>query len=123
MSEKMENLHAYRIGLWTHRWWPRASLLRCLLRGAQPDGRRAPRVKYLHTIQRDLRLIRRPHRPWQAEYDSCCWCPRSWTKAGALRKAERDLAYQQATGQWSPWIRRKVHRRYGPGAAMGSKTR
>lgn len=127
-----DGIDVYRIGFWTHRWWPRKASLYGLLTGSQigfhgatpPPGWSRWRIRKSHgrTILRNLKLIRRPHRPWQAEYDECRWCPRAWTAQGARRKAERDLAYQRVTGRWAPWIQRKVRREYGPNAAMGPKT-
>lgn len=119
-----DDLHAYRIGWWTHRWWPRWVMVKGALLGRQPSpaangSRKAPRAHYVRAMLRDLRKIRRPHRPWQAEYEDCRWAPRAFTADGVRRKAERDRAYQEATGQWSPWIQRRVVRRYGPDAVMG----
>lgn len=120
-----DDLHAYRIGYWTHRWWPTRALLVGLLTGNQPSPRAdngsrfVGRRKYVPIIARQLTEIRRPHRPWQAEYDGCRWAPRGWTKAGVLRKAERDRQHMRTTGEWAPWIQRKVRRRYGPTATTG----
>jgi hypothetical protein len=120
-----DGIDTYRIGFWTHHWWPRKQILICLLTGKQPspradNGKRfVGRRPYVRVILRDLKLIRRPHRPWQAEYENCRWCPRAWTSEGARRKAERDLAYQRNHDLWAPWIQRKVRRRYGDDAIMG----
>lgn len=126
-------IDAYRIGYWTHRWWPRAFTLRQVVTGEQQHfrdpihrtrkTRNSVRRDAVQRIVRDLGKIRRPHRPWQAEYEDCRWCPRAWTAEGARKRAARDLAYQQATGQWAPWIQRRVRARYGPGAIMGPVSR
>lgn len=119
------DLHAYRIGYWTHRWWPLRAQLVGLITGNQQSPRADNGSRYVgrrvwvKPILRNLKRIRRPHRPWQAEYEDCRWCRRAWTKAGALRKAESDRRHMLATGEWSPWIQRKVRWRYGPDAAMG----
>ena len=85
----------YRIGWWTHRWWPTRHILRGLLTGHQPTPRAdngdtfVGRRKYLPDLWHRLTLIRRPHRPWQAEWDGCQRAPRAWTRNGALAKALR----------------------------------
>ena len=107
------DVYVYRIGWWTHRWWPSSWVLGCLFRGRQPNGRKVSRVRYLRTILRDLKRIRFPHRPWQSEYDDCRWCRRGWTAEQVRRLATADLHYQQRTGQWSPWVSRRVRSRYG----------
>lgn len=88
----MNGYVSYGIGWWTHRWWPRRAIVRCLAVGRDPDGRPVPRRAYLRVVLRDLRLIRRPHRPWQAEntLDGCsCNAARALTPQGAVRAAAR----------------------------------
>lgn len=107
-----DGIDTYHIGFWTHRWWPTRQEITGLIRGRQPTNSATPvKVKrrvFADMIRRRLNLVRRPHRPWQAEYEGCQWCRRAFTAEGAHRKAARDRAYQLTTGQWSPWVQRKV---------------
>jgi hypothetical protein len=98
--------HAYRIGWWTHKWWPRKALLWCLLIGKQPTpaaatgSRKASRWYYVRTIARRLKMIRRPHRPWQAEIavrDCSCNARRAFTATGAARRVKRLHARRMGT--------------------------
>jgi hypothetical protein len=100
--------HAYRIGWWTHRWWPRMVILRCLLTARQPDGRPATRRYYLGVVLRDLRRLKRPHRPWQAEDESGQhrFARRAFTSEGAVRLMARDVAFYERTGRKSLYQRR-----------------
>jgi hypothetical protein len=112
---------SYRIGWWTHRWWPTAGLLRCLVTGRQLSpradngSRQVPRRAVTRTIVRRLRLIRRPHRPWQAEAEGeLRFCRRALTAAGAEAKMRHDLAHTAGllTGYPidSPWQLRRLAR-------------
>lgn len=95
---------AYRIGWWTHRWWPRSYNLYGLLTGCQRSpradngSRRVGRAVWLRQIVNDLRLIRWPHRPWQAESEQCRFARRAFTASGARRKILRDEVAAQAGG-------------------------
>lgn len=98
---------AYRIGWWTHRWWPRLVLLRCLVTARQPDGRPATRRYYLGVILRDLRRLKRPHRPWQCEAEgpATLFARRSFTPRGAVRSMTRDVEHYLRTGEASRYQR------------------
>lgn len=98
--------YAYRIGWWTHKWWPRKTLLWCLLIGKQPlpaaatGSRKASRWYYVKTIARRLKMIRRPHRPWQAEITvpGCsCNARRAFTADGAVKRVQALHAKRLAT--------------------------
>lgn len=123
----MIELRPYRIGWWTHRWWPRMAMLRCLWRGRDPQDRPARRVYYVRTIWEEFakkfpgrvvvpgRFARRnwPHRPWQCEAEGCQFARRAFTKEGAARKMLRDLEHAEGlvTGHPidSPWqLRRRA---------------
>lgn len=88
----MTPIDSYRIGWWTHRWWPTMALLRGLLLGVNPSGRKARRRYYAGAIIRRLRLIRRPHRPWQAETNdgTCRFARRAFTRKAAALKVYDD---------------------------------
>lgn len=104
----------YRIGWWTHQWWPRKVMLVCFLIGKQPQpsaatgSRKAHRSYYAKHMLRRLRMIRRPHRPWQAEADVCRFARRAFTADGAVRKMTRDVEHLLATGRQSWHQRRKL---------------
>jgi hypothetical protein len=85
-----ETVSCYRIGWWTHRWWPTRRLLRALVTGKQSAGR-VDRFRLLKLMVRNLRLIRRPHRPWQAEAEGLQFARRAFTAEGAKRKIRYDL--------------------------------
>lgn len=105
---------AYRIGWWTHQWWPRKVMLVCLLTGKQPrpsaatGSRKAHRSYYVKHILRRLRMIRRPHRPWQAEADVCRFARRAFTAKGAARKMARDVEHLEREGRQSRFQRRRL---------------
>jgi hypothetical protein len=86
--------HAYRIGWWTHKWWPTRHLLRPAILGrvVLADGSiRARRKPYWQALWRRIRLIRRPHRPWQAEVvtaDCSCNARRAFTADGATKRVQ-----------------------------------
>lgn len=105
----------YRIGWWTHPWWPRKVILRCFVTGRQPDGKRVRRRGYLADMARNLKLVRRPHRPWQSEAPSLwLFARRAFTAEGARRKMVRDYDYAVLHGRPSPyqrWRRRWADRR------------
>lgn len=108
----------YRIGWWTHAWWPTRALLGGLITGrhlvvrvgaeAATGGRPyVGRGRFLKAIRRRLRLIRRPHRPWQAESDRAdlglMFARRAFTAAGAERKIVADVHHVVVTGLPSPY--------------------
>jgi len=109
------NVDAYRIGWWTHAWWPTRALLVGLLTGKQPSpradngSRYVGRRAFVAPIIRRLRKLGRPHRPWQAEPESLAWhvfCRRALTARGAERKMRADVAHYQEYGEPSRWQRR-----------------
>lgn len=112
---------AYRIGWWTHKWWPTQALILGLLTGNQPsrradNGRRfVGRRRFIAPIVSRLRKIRRPHRPWQAEpvEDPGFWfcCRRALTASGAERKMRADLRHAIEHAELSPWQRRYLARK------------
>jgi hypothetical protein len=88
---------AYRIGWWTHKWWPTRELLWRALTGRvtvdtiHPVTVRSSRKAYRQALWRRVRLIRRPHRPWQAEMavPGCsCNARRALTADGAVKRAK-----------------------------------
>lgn len=85
-------VHTYRIGLWTHKWWGHKNLWRGLVLGKDPHNRPTSRLYYAKSIVKRFKLLRRPHRPWQAEIDNTFWCARAWTKSGAKKKMLRWYA-------------------------------
>lgn len=99
----------YRIGWWTHAWWPTQRLVAGLLTGKQSapsaDGRRhrIGRRRFAEPLLRRLRSIRCPHRPWQAESDALWFARRSFTAAGAERKVLADVAHHERHGLPSPY--------------------
>lgn len=99
----------YRIGWWTHRWWPTRPLLAGLLTGNQPsrradnDSRFVGRRKFIAPIVSRARKLRRPHRPWQAESDLCRFARRGFTPAAAQRKIQADEAHMQRYAQPSAY--------------------
>lgn len=95
----------YRIGFWTHKWWGHKNLWRGLLFGKDPHNRSASRFYYVKTILRRVKLLRRPHRPWQGEIENTLWCARAWTKNGAERKMLRWY--------WNGHDIKKHEKRYG----------
>jgi len=102
------DVETYRIGWWTHRWWPHPWALRSAITGRTPKlGKKASRIWYLRVTWRQLRSLRRPHRPWQAEAEGVRFCRRAFTAEGARRKMLRDVevAYGVVTGYHlaSPW--------------------
>lgn len=106
-------LIAYRIGFWTHCWWGRKAMWKGLLLVRDPHGRKASRTYYAKNIVKRLKLIRRPHRPWQAETDNVVWAARAWTKKGAENKVrrwwvtERDITKHEARYGPKPWLRKE----------------
>jgi hypothetical protein len=109
LTETKPETKPYRIGWWTHAWWPTWTLLRCLVTGRQADGQRAPRRAFAEVLGRRLGSFRRPHRPWQSEAPT--WCRtarRGFTATGAQRKMERDVLAYLGTGQPSRWQRRRA---------------
>ena len=110
----------YRIGWWTHKWWPSKPLLIGLLTGNQPSPRAdngsrfVGRRKFIEPIWRRLTKLRRPHRPWQAEAPGehgCRFARRALTAKGAERKMIRDLDHLWLMAEPSPWQRRKTNTR------------
>ena len=111
---------AYRIGWWTHRWWPRRALVVGLLTGQQASpradngsrfvGRRVIARELRRQIVRDLRMLRRPHRPWQAEASDLRFARRAFTAPGAEHKIETDVEHQRRYGHPSPWQHRQMRR-------------
>lgn len=109
---------AYRIGWWTHRWWPTRALVVGLITGNQlsrrgDNGSRfVGRRKFVKRIASRARRLRRPHRPWQAEAtdDGVRFARRSFTAAGAERRIRGDVAHQLRRGEPSPWQRRRTAR-------------
>lgn len=93
----------YRIGWWTHRWWPTRAILVGAVTGNQPSPRAdngsrfVGRRVYWRLIVRDLGYIRRPHRPWQSEALGGFNARRGFTAAGAERKMLADVARQVAS--------------------------
>lgn len=107
-EDQMSEIHAYRIG-WTRRFVPAQLWLR-LLRGRQPDGRRAPRTTYVRSIWSYLRRwLANPkgwlRQPWQAEAEGQRFARRGLTRAGAERKMWRDVEHEVLTGQRSLYQR------------------
>lgn len=106
---------AYRIGWWTHSWWPTWALVSGLVSGNLPStrvgggGRFVGRRQFLATITRRVRLLRRPHRPWQAEAEGVAvrFARRALTATGAERKILRDVEHLLMTGSPSFWQRRR----------------
>lgn len=121
----------YRIGWWTHRWWPTRALVEGLLTGKQlspradTGSRHVGRIVFLKTMVRHLRLVRRPHRPWQAEVEGLQFARRAFTAAGAKRKIQydRDLASGWVTGHSidSPWQLRRTARANARAIRMARK--
>lgn len=109
MAEQDRVTRPYRIGWWTHAWWPRRELLKGLVTGNQPTpradgGRRfVGRRRFVKPIVDRLRRIRRPHRPWQAESDEGWIARRAFTPAGAERKILRDVEHYHRYGIASPY--------------------
>jgi hypothetical protein len=111
----------YRIGWWTHRWWPDKGLLMCIATGnqlsprADNGDRHVGRRPFFEVAVRRLRLIRRPHRPWQAEADGTpMFARRAFTPAGAAAKMQHDIDHTTGvvTGHPidSPWQLRRLAR-------------
>lgn len=134
----MSDLRAYRIGWWTHRWWPRKIMLRGLTLGHDPYDRKTPRIFYAKRIWIEfarhcpwrLRSIggfpsrNTPHRPWQCEADGCRFARRAFTAESARRKMQRDVDHTTGavTGYPidSPWQLRRTAR--ANAAAVRRKT-
>jgi hypothetical protein len=99
----------YRIGWWTHAWWPSKHLLVGLATGNQPSrradngSRYVGRHRFVDPLLRRLRLLRRPHRPWQAESGEGWFCRRAFTPTGAERKIVRDMEHFRRYGVMSPY--------------------
>jgi len=104
----------YRIGYWTHRWWPSRAQVAGLLTGNQPSpradngSRRVGRAGYAKDTLRKLTLIRRPHRPWQAESAGTWFARRAFTASKAEGKILADEFHYLCYGQPSPWQRRRL---------------
>lgn len=91
---------AYRIGWWTHKWWPTWQLLRGLATGRQPGGERVKRKNYGAVLWRRAKQFRRPHRPWQAEISMAgcsCNARRAFTADGAAKRVKALHAKRLAT--------------------------
>lgn len=108
---------SYRIGWWTHAWWPTRPLLVGLLTGNQlspraDNGRRfVGRRSFVRPVLSRLWKIRRPHRPWQAEAsDVSRFCRRALTAAGAERKMRADAAHVLLHGVPAPWQQRRARK-------------
>lgn len=109
LNTRLSASEPYRIGWWTHRWWPTTLMLRCLVRGRDPQGRRTRRWYYVTTIARRLRMLQRPHRPWQSEAPLHCeFARRGITAASAQRKMQRDVDQYLLHDEPSPWQQRKA---------------
>ena len=109
----------YGIGWWAHPWWPTKKLLIGLATGnqwaprADTGGYFVGRRRFVSDILRRLRLIRRPHRPWQAESGQGCWfARRAFTPDAAERKIVADMEHYLRHGLPSPYqywrLRRKA---------------
>lgn len=109
---KEREMEPYRIGWWVHPWWPTARLVKCLVRGRQPDGQRVARHWFLDVIIDRLKLIRRPHRPWQSEAPAFNrHARRAFTAAGAERKMLEDVYYPAFhNGRESPFQCKRTRR-------------
>lgn len=109
----------YRIGWWTHAWWPTRPLLIGLLTGNQPSPRAGNgqrfvgRRWFVKPIMSRLRKIRRPHRPWQSEAPTQAtqFARRALTAAGAERKMLTDVEHAALHGEPSPYQARRTRRR------------
>lgn len=110
---------AYRIGWWTHQWWPSRVILRCLLTGKQPSPRadngtrKASRAYYVRLITSQMRRLKAPHRPWQSEAEGPAtqFARRSFTAAGAQQAMQRDVDHWLRTGEASTWQRWRCWRK------------
>jgi len=74
---------------------------------ADNGSRYVGRAVWLRQMARDLRLLRRPHRPWQAESEQCRFARRGLTARAAHRKMVRD-AVAASAGRPTRWQQRKA---------------
>ncbi len=116
MSDGHDLVTTYRIGWWTHNWWPTKALLVGLVTGRQPSRRAdngsrfVGRRYFIAPILSRLKRIGRPHLPWQAEPtdDPGQWfrCRRGLTRESAKQLMLDDLIHVLQHGARSPWQQR-----------------